>query len=190
MLTTVLLLGLVLAAAVTDLREHKIYNSITYPGIICALCLSGLGSLLAAAGLVDESLLKSWGCISLADSVFGLLACGVPMLVCMIFFDISGGDIKLIAMMGAFLGVQDGITAMLWTFVFGACLALFIMIWSVGQRRLLLHVLRHFLWTLRLGRHSGLSEEEREILKMPLFLAPCAAAAVAVVRFSLVDFIM
>jgi prepilin peptidase CpaA len=190
MLTTVLLLGLVLAAAVTDLREHKIYNSITYPGIICALCLSGLGWLLAAAGAVNESLLISWGWIPPADSFFGLLACGLTMLVCTVFFKIGGGDVKLIAMMGAFLGVQDGIAAMLWTFVFGACLALIIMIWSVSQRRLLLHVLRHFLWTLRLGRHSGISEEERAILDLPLYLAPCAAAAVAVVRFSLVDYIM
>ena len=32
-------------------------------------------------------------------------------------FKVGGGDVKLIAMLGAFLGPEQGITAMLWTFV-------------------------------------------------------------------------
>ena len=45
MLATILLLGLVLAATVTDLCRHKIYNWTTYAGILAALGLSAAGSL-------------------------------------------------------------------------------------------------------------------------------------------------
>ena len=86
MLVTILLLGFVFAATVTDLARHKIYNWTTYTGILTALGLS-------AAGL---------GLIPLSDSLLGLLACGLVMLVCFVLFKIGGGDVKLIAMLGAF----------------------------------------------------------------------------------------
>ena len=45
--------------------------------------------------------------------------CGAAMLVCYVLFagGVGGGDLKLIAMMGAWLGVYRGLEAMLWTMV-------------------------------------------------------------------------
>ena len=43
MVATYLLLGLVLIAAITDLRQHKIYNWTTYPGIVAALAINAAG---------------------------------------------------------------------------------------------------------------------------------------------------
>ena len=105
-------------------------------------------------------------------------------------FKVGGGDVKLIAMLGAFLGPEKGIEAMLWTFVLGGCIGLIVLIWRVGSARLIVHVFRHIVWTLRLGRLSPLTEEERAQLQPPLFLAPCALLAVVIVRFGLVDFLM
>ncbi len=44
MLATLLLLGLVLVAAVTDFAQHKIYNWTTYTGLLIALALNAAGS--------------------------------------------------------------------------------------------------------------------------------------------------
>jgi Flp pilus assembly protein protease CpaA len=183
MLSTVALLGLVLVAAATDLRRHKIYNWTTYPGILFALALSGLGELLLRAG-VPQVWLRQWlVLVGFRDSVIGLLVCGGLMLVCFVLLKIGGGDVKLIAMLGAFLGWEVGITAMLWTFVLGSAGAVIVLVWRVGPLRLAAQVLRHLGWVLRLGRWVPLTAEERARLQPPLFLAPSAMAAVVIVRF-------
>ena len=48
--------------------------------------------------------------------------------------------------------------------------------------------LRQIVYTLRIGRWSPLTQQERAELQPPLFLAPCALAAVVIVRFSLPGF--
>ncbi len=174
MLTTVLLLGLILVATVTDLLWHKIYNWTMYPGILAALGLNALG----------------WGLTELLDGVVGLLACGFLMLFCYVMFRIGGGDVKLVAMLGAFLGLEKGIEAMLWTFVLGGCMGLIVLIWRVGPGRLIVRGFRQVFYTLRLGRWSPLTQQQRAQLQPPLFLAPCALAAVLIVRFSLLDWVM
>ena len=183
MLVTVLLLGLVLVATATDLLQHKIHNWTTYTGILAALLISVLGELSGVAG--EDTWL---GCVSLAESFAGLVACGLPMLVCYVMFRIGGGDVKLIAMLGALLGPEKGIEAMLWTFVLGGCTAVIVLIWRVGPVRLAGRALRQVLYSLRIRGWSPLTAQQRAKLQTPLFLAPSALAAVAIVRFSLVDF--
>jgi prepilin peptidase CpaA len=183
MVATILLLGLMLLATATDLARHKIYNWTTYTGILAALALSAAGSACLSLGYGSEDLLRRLGWISIWDSLLGLAACGLVMLVCFVGFRVGGGDVKLIAMLGAILGLEQGITAMLWTFVLGGCTGVIVLIWRVGPLRLVARVLRQVLWTLRLGSWSPLSESERAQLQPPLFLAPSALAAVLMVRF-------
>jgi len=170
MLATIVLLGLLLVAATTDLLYRKIHNWTTYSGILAGLALG-------AAGLgCDEA-------IGLRESLIGFLTCGFLMLVMFVMLGVGGGDVKLLAMLGAFLGVEEGITAMLWTFVLGACMGLIVLIWRVGPYRAASSAVRLFLLKLGLGHLGPLSEEERAELKPPLFLAPNALVAVAIVRF-------
>jgi prepilin peptidase CpaA len=189
MVAATLLIALVLVAAVTDLRRHTIYNWTTYPGMLAALALNGLGDLLVRTGLAGAAGCQRWGWLGFAQSVFGLLLCGGIVLACFVFFrDVGGGDVKLIAMMGAFLGPDRGIEAMLWTFVLAACLAVVVLVWRVGPLRLLLAMGRQALWTLRLGRVNPIDPQVRAQLQPPLFLAPSALAAVLIVQFSLVEY--
>ncbi len=157
MVATVLLLVLVSVASITDFLRHKIYNWTTYSGTLLAVGLSAAGGQLLAAGRVTEGELRSLGWIPLSDSLFGLAACGSLMLLCFVTFKIGGGDVKLIAMLGAMLGLEKGIMAMLWTFVFGGCVALIVLTWRVGPWRLAVRVFRQIVWTLRLGNWSPLS---------------------------------
>ena len=189
MVTTVLLLGLLAVATATDLARHKIYNWTTYPGILAALALNAAGEVGLRTSM-EEAWLRQWlGWIGLADCVLGFLACGLVLLVCFVLFKVGGGDVKLMAMLGAFLGPDRGIEAMLWTFVLGGCLGLIVLVWRVGPLRLTARVMRQVLWTVRLGRWSPLTPDERAQLQPPLFLAPCALVAVIVVQFSLIDLI-
>ena len=125
-------------------------------------------------------MLDRLGHVGLLGSLAGLLACGLLMLVCYVFLHVGGGDVKLLAMMGAFLGPERGIEAMLWTFVLGACAAILVLVWRVGAWRLAMRAMRQLGYTLRLGRWPGLTPEERAQLQPPLFLAPAALGAVVV----------
>jgi prepilin peptidase CpaA len=181
-LSTVVLLGLVLVATATDFRRHKIYNWTTYPGILFALALGAMVDLLTRCGAADRPV-RLLGSVGVKESLIGLLVCGGLMLVCFVVLQVGGGDVKLVAMLGAFLGPERGIEAMLWTFVLGAGVALVVLIWRVGPGRLLAHLFRCLLWMLRLGPRVALTADERRRLQPPLFLAPSALAAVVIVVF-------
>ncbi len=184
--TTVLLVGLLAIAAVTDLRRHKIYNWTTYSGILLAWAWNGAGEIVARSHPATASLLEDLGWIGLERSLYGFLLCGVVLLVCYLIFggQISGGDVKMIAMMGALMGPDYGMVAMLWTFVLGFCIAVSILVWRVGPWQLILICLRRVAGLLRLGARP-LKPEEQAMLKLPLSLAPGALAAAVLVQFTL-----
>jgi prepilin peptidase CpaA len=152
--------------------------------MLAALGWNLSGWVLLATGAAGAQTLGRLGWIGLGQSLLGLAFCGAVLLVCFVFLEVGGGDVKLMAMIGAFLGWQDGLTAMLWTFILGACAAIVVLIWRVGPWRLATRVARQALWTVRLGSWSPLTAEERAELKPPLFLTPCALVAVVIVRFT------
>jgi prepilin peptidase CpaA len=207
MIATVLLLGLLAVATATDLLRHRIYNWTTYPGILAAWAINALGTVWSAlagtqggqgevehgqrwlAGMATgPTAIYDWlGCVGLASSLLGCLVCFAVMLVCFVLFRVGGGDVKLIALLGAFLGVDGGLRAMLWTFVLGGCTGLIVLVWRVGPLRLAAAAMRYLLWVIRLGRLSPLSPEQRAQLQPPLFLAPSALAAAVIVVFGLME---
>ncbi|HEY3966908.1 MAG TPA: A24 family peptidase [Planctomycetaceae bacterium] len=179
--TVLLLLSFTATAAVTDFRNHKIYNWTTYPGILVAF----------GVRVVNDVLAGGWNgeYLGLEDGLKGFAVCGGLMLACFVFFGIGGGDVKLLAMMGAFLGMDRGIEALLWTFVLGGAAGLMILIWRVGLWRLISRTVRHVLWSLRLANWLPLSDDERQQLQPPLFLAPSALVAAVIVCFGLSRFV-
>ena len=189
MVVTVLLFGLLLVATYTDVRWRKIYNWTTYPGILLAIVLSMTGSFLASSFASEPS--SVWGVATLSDSLLGFLACGGAMLVCYVFFPggVGGGDIKLLAMVGAFLGVMAGLEVMLWTFVLAACMALIVLVWRHGLVTLIVRAAKFALYKLRLGSGFQLSDQERQPMKTDLFLSPSAMAAFWIVRLELAGWI-
>ncbi len=156
------LAGLLIVAAVTDVFRQKIYNWTTYPGIL-------LGGIFAYA---------NEGGSGLEDSVLAVLLCGGLMVFAFVMLGIGGGDVKLIAMIAAFLGIERGVHAMLYTFVFGAIFAGAILIWHLGLWRILKNTAGHLKAVLTAKSWIPLTDEEREPLQRGLFLAPSALAAV------------
>ncbi|MBP89612.1 MAG: hypothetical protein CMJ64_23360 [Planctomycetaceae bacterium] len=190
MVCTAVLVGLLVVATITDVTWREIHNWTTYSGISVALLMGGTASWYGVDAISGtETQVATFGIVPFTDSLFGLLACAGVMLICYVFFagGVGGGDVKLIAMIGAFLGVTSGLEAMLWTFVFGACMALIVLIWKHGVWTLITNAATTTWLLLRSGGQFRLTEEEREPLKTDLFLSPSALVAVLIVRLELID---
>ncbi len=186
MIASACLYVLIVIAAVTDFKYRKIYNAITYPGMLIALALNGLGELLERQATVPEDQLRFvLGQIGFGESVLGLLACGIPMLFCYVIFGIGAGDVKMMAMIGAFLGVERGLEALLWTFVLAGCLGIIALTWSVGLGRALKRAAGQMLYFLKYRGWAELTPDERALLDFPWYMAPTALAAVVLVQLDL-----
>lgn len=190
MLSTVLLLVPLAIATLTDVRSHVIHNWTVYPGILIGLALSVVGTLLGKDMIHGTALDVLWyGIPDFWSAVAGFFACGSIMLVCFVFFSggVGGGDVKLIAMMGTFMGASKGLEAMLWTFVIGGCIGLIGLVWQVGAIRLvkqLFHRIKCMLWA---RSWVSLTDQERAPLRVHVFLSPAALIAVLIVRFHLIQ---
>jgi prepilin peptidase CpaA len=178
MFALVLLIALVLVAAFTDATRHKIYNWNTYPGIALGLTLALLGA--AWESFAPESA-SQWqpliGWRHWTDSFLGFAACGALMTLCFVFFGAGGGDVKLLAMIGSLTGLESGLQVILWTFVFAGCVGVAILIWKLGARRVALRAGQQTLAAATIGTTLQLPEEEKQILRLPVVLAPCVPLA-------------
>ncbi len=106
------LVGVLIVSAATDIRTGRIYNLVTYPAIV-------LGLAAAAAGFGPP----------LWSAVAGCLVGGLSLYVLFAMRWMGGGDVKLMAAVGAFTGFPFILNAMFYSiFVGGVCAAL-ILIW-------------------------------------------------------------
>ena len=116
-LITIVLVGLLLTAAVYDFYKHKIPNYISLGGWILA------PSLYAAFFGVD-------GCL---DSIYGL---GLILLLTFPLYALhwmGAGDVKLMASVGAFVGVKSALLTLLFIVLSGA---VFSVLFYIYQRSL------------------------------------------------------
>lgn len=118
---SVLIMSSVFAAlcALSDLRTGHIPNALTYGGL-------GLGAALHFSLLVSargEELTWSFAALSFARVVAGIVLCGLVPFLLFVRNGMGGGDVKLLAALGAFLGPVTGLEVQLYAFVMVALLA-------------------------------------------------------------------
>lgn len=106
------LFALLVVAAYTDLVHKKVYNWTTFPGVILGLGLAWAADRLDPAG---GQLVSSLAGLGIAFGVF---------FVAYIAGGISAGDVKLMAAIGALLGLPLIVDAMFWGILAGAIIAL------------------------------------------------------------------
>lgn len=125
------LLVLLLVAAMIDLRTFRIPNLITLPFAVGAFTYYGV--LYGSAGLF----------FSLAGLGVGLLLLLVPYML----GGLGGGDVKLLGMVGAFLGPKAVVSAFFFIAIFGGIYAVCV---------LLLHLksFRDFFTTMRVALYE------------------------------------
>ncbi len=172
-----LLFGFLAVAAFTDLRWRKIFNATTYTGALIGLVVAALNTWLGGAAAGP----------TLAEGLTGLLACGAVMVACYVCFPhgIGGGDVKLIALIGAYLGVFQGLEALLWSLILGACVALVRLVWMLGAVELLRRLKVGVYSLLARGGFGVLTSDEKQQTSTDVFLGPCALVAVLIVQFGL-----
>jgi len=181
MLALTLLIALVLIAAFTDLTRHRIYNWTTYPGILLGVLLATLGfcwQTIAPDAAARWQPLIGW--IPLADSVLGFAACGALLMACFVLFGAGGGDVKLLAMIGSLVGLEKGLEVVLWTFVFAGCCGVAILVWKLGLLRLARRAGQVACSAATLGTVLSVPADEKQILRLPVVLAPCVPLALLV----------
>lgn len=168
------LVALTAIAAVLDVREQRIPNALTYPGI-------ALGLIVNAAGYGPG---RQAGWAGLEFALQGLLACGGVMLLCFAFLGVGGGDVKLMAMIGAFLGAERGIEVLLWSVVLASGWGLIRLIWMRGAWTLLKDAAAAFWFWLRTRQRLPQTEQQKRALQMPIHLAPATLVALLIVLWS------
>ena len=129
-----LLLALLGAAVYHDVRARRIPNAVVFPGMLAALALHAL--LPGGLGLL---------------SALGGLGLGLAILMPMYVLRLMGaGDVKLLAMVGAFVGAGQILCVGLATLMAGGVLALVFAAWQGKLRALLGNA-------GRMALHGGLS---------------------------------
>ncbi|MCR9105779.1 MAG: A24 family peptidase [Gammaproteobacteria bacterium] len=109
-----ILFGVLLAAAWMDIRVRRIPNWLTYPAILLGLALA----------------LLQGGVPLFLNHLLGFFVAGLPMLLLFVSGTLGGGDVKLMAAVGAFIGFPLVFNALISTFMLGGLFALLILIWQ------------------------------------------------------------
>ncbi len=164
--------GVSLAGAITDFRSRRIPNLLTVPVFLAALCWAAW-----IAGLAG-----------LADAVSASLLVSAPYVVLFLLASGGAGDAKLMAAVGAWLGVVNGLVMLVCVAAMGVLMAV---IAAAARRRLgqvLGHVANAVKWPL-LHLASGRRPEgvaaalppasrmQRMRYGPAIFLGVCVAAA-------------
>jgi prepilin peptidase CpaA len=124
LLALMVLTVLLLLAMREDVRSHRIPNKLVLVGVVLGLGLNGL----LPGGLGFNSEVP--GGIGWLSALKGL-ALGVAVLLPIYLLRAMGaGDVKLMGMVGAFLGAGDLIGAVIATFIAGGVMALVVALWS------------------------------------------------------------
>jgi len=110
---------LLVAAAVIDLRTFRIPNWLTGSGVLLGLAFNAIGHARALDGLL---------------SALGGMGIGLTILLPFYLLRVMGaGDVKLMAMVGAFLGLSQIVPAVLFSFIAGGVAAV---VFVVAKRRI------------------------------------------------------
>lgn len=124
LLALTVLMVLLLLAMREDVRSHRIPNKLVLVGVVLGLGLNGL----LPGGLGFNSEVP--GGIGWLSALKGL-ALGIAVLFPIYLLRAMGaGDVKLMGMVGAFLGAGDLIGAVIATFIAGGVMALVVALWS------------------------------------------------------------
>jgi prepilin peptidase CpaA len=120
------LIGLLIAAAWSDYGSGRIPNALVFVGTFAALAYS------AMVPPVGVTALQAVG------GALGGLACGLALLLPFYLLRAMGaGDVKLMAMTGAFLGFPQTLWAVLGSFLAGGVLSILYLVAMGGFRRAL-----------------------------------------------------
>lgn len=152
-------------SVVTDIRSRRIPNNHVLTGLMLAVVMHAVAKFAGQDPLAG----MSW-----YAPLAGLLAGGGLLLIFYLLGACGAGDVKLMAMVGAFVGVQTAVAAVLFTFAAGGVLS---MIYMVHHRAFeaTSNNLRFLLvdWLVRLRTSQGvrLASFQKTSVRLPYAVA-------------------
>jgi prepilin peptidase CpaA len=162
-----------LGAVWFDVRERRIPNKIVAGGMLCGLVLQTLAPL--GSGLFEFS----WGGLGPWQALLGLAAGLALFMPLHLLRAVGAGDVKLLAMVGTWLGPQLLLGATLLTLLAGGLLAVVVMLASRSSRQVLGNVRTMLTTTLigvQLGKLAPLDAPAPSAIRLPYALAIAAGA--------------
>jgi prepilin peptidase CpaA len=174
LLSVSFLSGLLLAAVVCDVRRRRIPNALVLYGMV-------LGLVLQAFVPTDSGLLQETG-HGLVTALLGILTGLALFLPFYVLHLLGAGDVKLLAMVGAWLGPASVLQAALWTVFAGALLATAVMAWS-GSLRPVCRNLLSLVSPARLHAAGGLPPQPAATTgRLPYGVAIAVGSAIEMTR--------
>lgn len=178
-LSLLALAALLLAAMVCDLRSRRIPNVLVATGVALGLLLQTVAQ--AGGGLFGNPV----GALGLVPALLGGLA-GLGLFLPLYALRAMGaGDVKLLAMVGVWLGATGVLHAALWTLVAGGVLSLVVALYT-GVVRQVLANLRFMLTAtlIKVQGGAGLTVEApaRTTGRLPFALAIASGTGVELFR--------
>lgn len=123
-----LLIITIFICLITDIKNQKIYNNVLFPALI--------------AGIVIN--IVNGGLIGLKQSLLGFIIGIVFLLIPFIYGGIGGGDVKLLATIGAIKGYSFALYSCVLTGISGGLIALIILIYNRKLIKTLSAILKGF----------------------------------------------
>ena len=164
--TGILLVLVCFICSITDIKWHRILNSITYPTFLWLLILNFISV------FSPNNVAMFIGSVGFIWSILGGICC---FMVSIIPYHISqggAGDVKLAVVIGAGMGVSDGILTLCITFVFAGLFGISWAICTRGPIFVAKTFVRRFL-SFIFPMFYFSDQEEKKLLKEPIPLAPC-----------------
>lgn len=180
------LIAATIVAAVVDFRWQRIPNSLTYGTLCSGLLLNLVAEIIAAAQAradSDTEILPLLGSVGLSSSFGGAAACFVIMLAIYCTAGGGAGDVKLAAAIGAGLGVERGLSMLIWTYAVAGALILTVAIMQIGPYTLIKALARKLAFTLFPHYVLPPSSDEQQLLLHPVPLGPAFAVGTIVAIF-------
>jgi prepilin peptidase CpaA len=164
------LIALLVAAAVIDYRSHRIPNRLTVGGMVFGLLYNAVVPVGVQPGIL-------WA--------LGGLGLGLVILLPLYALRVMGaGDVKLMAMVGAFLGVGGVLHAVLFTFIAGGVAALAFALWHRAFGRMAGNIRDIVQWTAFAAvaglRPTASAPTAASIGKLPYGISICAGTIASI----------
>lgn len=155
------------AAFITDVRTMKIPNYITISGIVVGLGYHGV----------------MWGWSGIVFALKGAGIGFVLMFVMHIVGAVGGGDVKLFAGIGAWMGVWLTLTILMYSILAAGCLGILVLIWRQEMLRRMRTLLFGIFGGLVMKSWAPIESSTNKQLQMPFMLAVLPGAILAITYF-------
>ncbi|SIR45067.1 prepilin peptidase CpaA [Aromatoleum tolulyticum] len=145
------LIAVLALAVVVDIRRGKVPNLLVALGMVAAVLFHSIAT--PGLGVLDDFLPGSIGLIPLLQGLMVGFVCLLPLYA---LRAMGAGDVKLMMMIGAFLGPLQTLGAVVLTFAAGGVFAIVMVLWQRSFKQLALN-LRFMLTTSAVNAATGQS---------------------------------